>query len=431
MIMKPTFHHTSFFNAGLLRVFMLIALATRPVLSVSAAPENERALAGLGAREGAFRFIVIGDNRPGGDPVRQPAAFRRIIDEINRLDPDFVVNNGDLIQGYTGDTAVLAAMWDAYIEQLDRCRVPVISVVGNHDVWGPDSDRMYRDRIGDLTFSFDYGGCHFIGLNTEDFAGGGIDRIAGEQLAWLKADLRKARDADHIFVFLHRPLWIQAGADTAGRYSYQSNWMDDVHPLLVEHGVRAVMAGHEHLYRDEGVIDGIQYVIVGGAGAPLHGRGLAEGGFYHLVQVSVRDKAATYAVLESGHVHPKDVTARATARRAAGLREQIRDSVPSWPVTVNRAGGPYAGELVLTNMFDAAVGVALTWSIAPEADWSVSTGTPRVTVPAGAVARLPYALSYGGGAMQPLPELVVEVRDGKALLFEFRGEIGIAAPAAD
>ena len=58
-------------------------------------------------------------------------------------------------------------------------------------------------------------------------------------------------------MFLHQPLW-----------SHWSNWQP-VHELLREYRVDAVVAAHVHTDRDDGVLDGIRYLVLGAAGGTV------------------------------------------------------------------------------------------------------------------------------------------------------------------
>ena len=66
-----------------------------------------------GYSEGAFCFAVLGDNRSTA-PVVQPLPFRWAIEEINLMNPDFVVLVGDLIRGYTSDNELVKKEWDEF-----------------------------------------------------------------------------------------------------------------------------------------------------------------------------------------------------------------------------------------------------------------------------------------------------------------------------
>lgn len=56
-----------------------------------------------------FQFVVIGD-RTGGANVEQ--TFALAVEQINLLQPEFVVNVGDMIEGYSDNKAELNAEWD-------------------------------------------------------------------------------------------------------------------------------------------------------------------------------------------------------------------------------------------------------------------------------------------------------------------------------
>ena len=223
--------------------------------------------AGPAAEEGkAFRFSVMGDNRPrgeGGDVVTQPAEFHQAIREANLLRPDLVLVVGDLIMGYTGDEDLIRREWDAFDEAVRGFTAPVRLVPGNHDIWDRQSKEIYRERYGPPYYSFLHEGCRFIVLDSEDLVQ--RDRIAGEQLEWLEAEL--AKKARRTFVFLHKPFW---------RYDEgSSNWNEDVHPLLKAAGVTAVFAGHWHYYEKSNTRDGVAYYI--GIDGKVYGREIRRG----------------------------------------------------------------------------------------------------------------------------------------------------------
>ena len=57
-----------------------------------------------------FQFAVIGDRTGGSDPQ---GIFSRSMDQLNLLQPEFVINVGDLIEGYSDDKAELNAEWES------------------------------------------------------------------------------------------------------------------------------------------------------------------------------------------------------------------------------------------------------------------------------------------------------------------------------
>src|ERR1043165_4980983 len=56
---------------------------------------------------GVFHFAVMSD-RTGG---HRPRIFSQAVDQLNLLQPAFVLSVGDLIEGYTKDTAKMADEW--------------------------------------------------------------------------------------------------------------------------------------------------------------------------------------------------------------------------------------------------------------------------------------------------------------------------------
>lgn len=257
-----------------------------------------------------FKFIVLGDNqtpRHFKGPIMagtmkpfQTEPFKQIIAEANILQPAFVVNVGDLILGYTAPE-IIQASWDDYLSTIAASERPFISVSGNHDVFNTTAERIWLERMGPLYYSFNFGNSHFVVLNSQESEVQGKSDLCSfsvEQLAWLKADLEAQRNAQHIFVFLHKPFFAMP-ADKIG------NWAE-VHNLLKQYPVRAVFAGHQHRYCKFDLLDGIQYIVTGGAGTELFG--LPKQGFFnHYLLVEVDGAKMHYAVVKPGAILSPEV----------------------------------------------------------------------------------------------------------------------------
>ena len=78
-----------------------------------------------------FQFVIIGD-RTGGANVL--GTFDLAMDQINLLQPEFVINVGDLIEGYSDDKAELNAEWDEIDVMLKKLEMPFFRTPGNHDI---------------------------------------------------------------------------------------------------------------------------------------------------------------------------------------------------------------------------------------------------------------------------------------------------------
>jgi len=341
----------------------------------------------------AFRFAVIGDTRIPGLPDRsnqfeQPQVFLDAIREINLLDYDLVLDVGDLILGNADQTADIERMWDSFDAAWRQFAMPAKIVAGNHDIWNAASNTIYRRRYGDPTYSFDMASCHFIVLNSDD-APNDVDYIRGKQLEWLKDDLEAHKDAAHIFVFLHKPLWTSDAR--------QSNWKADVHPLLVKYGVDAVFAGHDHRYQEYGPFDGVRHFIAGGGGAELGG-GPAEGGFFHHMAVSVRGHDVRYAVVRTGNVLSTDAVSERSLAAIEALREGLKDAAVAIP-GVNQ---PFQILLVARNEHSAPLQGSVVWK-AP-GSWRIEPAAVPLTLRPGESASLTFTATVNDPGIFPVPE---------------------------
>lgn len=219
-------------------------------------------LSKLKATEGAYTFAVIGDNRSGDN------VYKLTISQMMRRDPLFVMNTGDLIPT-PGNREEWANFW-----RLSRAiTVPYFPAPGNHDIDDEKSQDVWRDEVdlpgAETYYSFEVGRDLFVVLNSCEPEND--RRIAGKQLEWLKSVLKKGK-YKHTFVFLHHPLFVTKGGKYYGegldRYPIER---DELHSIFVAGGVNAVFEGHVHTYKRINV-DGIEYVITGGGGAPLYGK---------------------------------------------------------------------------------------------------------------------------------------------------------------
>lgn len=203
-------------------------------------------------------------------------------------EPMFVVNTGDLIPN-AGDREEWRNFWRVS-EPID---VPHFLTPGNHDIDSMESQDIWRDEVdlpGDETYyKFVVEDDLFVVLDTCEPE---HDRkVAGRQLAWLRAVLNPSRYR-HQFVFLHYPLFLWHGASHRGRsLDRYPELRDRLHRLFVRKGVDAVFAGHEHTYKRMEV-DGIDYVVTGGAGAPLYS------GFSHFMIVRVKGQRVEVKVID-------------------------------------------------------------------------------------------------------------------------------------
>lgn len=298
---------TALAAAGAACLASALAAAPPPLRSVVA----EAKPLGAGAD---LVFVVGGDSRPTGRGAPLPHLVPAIFGEVALIRPDFVVWTGDSVYGYCETGAELHAEHAAFVAAASLAGVPVFNTTGNHEIHTLQScdDRpretlcagdcalaQFRGLYGWEYGSFDNAGAHFILLSTDEL--GQEDRIAGEQLDWLKHDLETHQDARAIFVFTHTEFFSSPQIDNDQLHGHEP--LADVpalHALFRRYPVKAVFSGHEHLYWHE-AHDGIDYFVAGGGGAPLYASP-DRGGFSSYVVVGVRGKDVTYDVLEAGRL---------------------------------------------------------------------------------------------------------------------------------
>src|SRR5258707_1394476 len=69
---------------------------------------------------GEFQFAIVSD-RTGGHRAR---TFSRAVEQLNLLQPEFVVSVGDLIEGYTLDRKELDRQWREFQGYVGRLQMP-------------------------------------------------------------------------------------------------------------------------------------------------------------------------------------------------------------------------------------------------------------------------------------------------------------------
>jgi 3',5'-cyclic AMP phosphodiesterase CpdA len=217
------------------------------------------------------------------------------LESVNRLRPavDFILTGGDhVMDAFGADAPAAALQWNLYRTTMEaHCRLPVHSIIGNHDVfaWGrrvsPEGlisgygKAMAMDRLSLRSpyYSFDRGAWHFVCLDNVARRGNSYyGALDPEQTEWLKADLRSVGRTRPICIVTHIPIlsacvFFDPDSDKPDGYGVRDSDMHhDVRSLMSilkpddgAYDVKLALSGHIHL------LDRVEYrgitFICGGA----------------------------------------------------------------------------------------------------------------------------------------------------------------------
>lgn len=219
-----------------------------------------------------FFFIQITDPQLGflGDEAsyeKEKILYTKAVEEVNRLDPDFVVITGDLVHDNTD-----SVKWSEFkrITAMIKTSVSVYVSPGNHDIGQeptPESIAEFRKSFGYDRFAFRHRKNYFIGFNSSIIKAE-TPVLEEEQSAWLIKKLRKARKADHIIMFCHYPFFLKEKDEPETYSNIGIEKRRKYLELFSQHNVTAVFAGHHH-DNAYGKYSNVDLITTGAAGQPL------------------------------------------------------------------------------------------------------------------------------------------------------------------
>ncbi len=159
---------------------------------------------------------------------------------------------GDLVYP-EGDADQAPSRISGVFEPLTRRGARLLPVLGNHDYMS-DEQAQILQALGRSTSWYveTVGIVRVVVLDTEQ-----VDNP--EQRAWLEKTLATPSDAPWTIVAMHKPAY-SAGFHGSDE-SIQEAWV----PLFEQYEVPLVLAGHDHDYQRSIAINGVTYVVSGGA----------------------------------------------------------------------------------------------------------------------------------------------------------------------
>lgn len=357
------------------------------------------------AQEKSFQFAVLGD-RTGG---HKPGIFPEAVEEVNLLNPDIVMTVGDFIEGYTIDTTVLNQEWDGFLGIMGKLEAPYYFVPGNHDITYDECEPVYKKRVGEPYYSFDYKNVHFVILDVSRVEKS--EDVPEKQISWLVSDLEKNKEKENIYVFYHKPLWIK---------SVKEKKSDKLHQIFKEYGVDAVFSGHYHHYFS-GDIDGIRYICVGSSGGAMDINSENLGFFYHYLWCTVDGDKLDVALVKLGSVKDVDfVTIEDELVIDALIYEEklinstplfIREEVEGW-------SGP--SFLNITNIDTSILEDTVRWEFSD--NWTITPTFFPIEIAPSNTEKLEFQFQLKGHIF-PLPQCRFKYSFGDNKTYDYQNPI--------
>lgn len=218
----------------------------------------------------ATRIAVAGDTGTGpGSAIEQTVEVMTKQDRQRRYDGLILL--GDLIYPEGDSDQARSRITDVFAPLLSQ-GTRLLPVLGNHDYMSGEQAAILTTTERDTSWYVDtVGVVRVVVLDTER-----IDNPA--QTTWLAETLASPTDAAWTIVVMHKP------AFSAGFHGSDENIQQQWVPLFEQYDVPLVLAGHDHDYQRSGPINGVTYIVTGGA-ATLRDAGHAD---FTRVSVSTR-----------------------------------------------------------------------------------------------------------------------------------------------
>jgi 5-hydroxyisourate hydrolase-like protein (transthyretin family) len=284
-----------------------------------------------------FQFVVVSD-RTGG---HRSGVFSRAVQQVNLLQPEFVMSVGDLIEGaITADAN--RKQWEEFDGYVKQFQMPFFYCPGNHDAQSLIKADVWTERLGRRYYHFKYKECLFVVLNSQDYEADdpkdppkltrGL-RVGKQQRAYLDAALKENPEASWTFLFIHHPIW-------AGKDITETGWLE-VEQLLAGRKY-TVFCGHVHRYQ-KFIRNGMNYYQLATTGGGSALRGPEYGEFDQVAKITMtKDGPVMANLLLNGIL--KDDLQPFPSEETGG--EVAREALPTVTGIVTLNGKPASGLLV-------------------------------------------------------------------------------------
>ncbi len=250
----------------------------------------------------SWKFCVTGDSR-GKDKGINSTVLKRLVVEIKKEQPEYVLFVGDMVNGYTGAKKLKKQLtyWrDTFMAPLIDAGIAVYPCRGNHDlVWrkrdlikkkifasktavsSAVASRMVWNQVFSDKFQLPQNGPdkeknvtykitnnNAVVLCLDSYIPGRKHRINRQ---WVSNEIKKvtaSKTPIHLFVFSHEPAYAVMHQDCLDDFPKQR---DKLVKTFIDAGGRAMFFGHDHRYNHATIAvedKTLHQFIVGTAGAP-------------------------------------------------------------------------------------------------------------------------------------------------------------------
>lgn len=313
--------------------------AIKEGFDVEAADKNPWTSLKPNADAAQFQFAIVSD-RTG---AHRSGVFSKAVQQINLLQPEFVMSVGDLIEGST-KVETNRAQWAEFNGFVKQLQMPFFYVPGNHDGANAALAETWKEAYGRRMYYFAYKSCLFICINTNDE---GTDdpkadasyrspRVSKPQREMIAAAIAKHPKARHTFLFMHHPLWTQKDLEKNG-------WLE-VENMLADKQYTA-FCGHVHVFH-KFIRNGRNLYQLATTGGGSSMRGAEYGEIDQVAWVTMKEKGPVISHIGLHGVYRDDLAPIVTEESGSQPKVNPANLIPARGL-VTMAGKPRSGLLVL------------------------------------------------------------------------------------
>lgn len=191
-----------------------------------------------------FSFVQLCDTQLGmGGYQHDVRSFEQAVLQINKLNPDFVVICGDLVNDATDSSYV------DFKHIMDGFNMNCYPAPGNHDVGNIPTDttlKYYRKTIGADYYTFQNKGYPFIVTNTQLWKVE-VENESAKHDAWFTHTLDSlGRGNSSVFVIGHFPIFLESPDEEEVYFNLPPAKRKEILTHFVKNNVVAYLSGHKH-----------------------------------------------------------------------------------------------------------------------------------------------------------------------------------------